>query len=224
MKQKFLLSLLFVCTFIASSQAQIKTGGIWLGGSIGYNQQKTDYSGSSSDSKNRSVSISPAIGKVIKDNLVVGVSLSYYNNKIENNNSSSTIQQKGNTYGGGVFIRQYVPIINRLYIFGQGNVYYSLTRSKETLRDYNGYATRYNTKGWGSALTITPGIAVSITKNLQLETGFNNLLSVSYTKNKRALDQSSGNTTKESNFTAGVSLENESAFFLGFRFLINNKG
>jgi hypothetical protein len=85
-----------------------KKGWYLAGGSIGYSEQKSDYDGSTSDTKSRTVVISPAIGKVVKDNLVVGISLSYYNSKTENN-SSSTIDQKGKSYGGGVFVRQYVP-------------------------------------------------------------------------------------------------------------------
>jgi hypothetical protein len=224
MKQKFLLSLVLVCTFIVSGHAQIKKGGIWLGGSIGYSEQKTDYDGSTSDTKSRTFVISPAIGKVVKDNLVVGVSLSYYNSKTENNSSSSTIDQKGKSYGGGVFVRQYVPVINRLYIFGQGNANYSSIRINETQRDYYGIPTKYKSKGWSSGLGITPGVAVSITKNLLIESGFNNLFYVSYSKNKTSLDSPSAPKTTTSNFSAGVSLENQSAFYLGFRWLINNKG
>jgi hypothetical protein len=223
MKQKFLLSLVFACTFIVSAHAQIKKGGTWLGGSIGYSEQKSDYDGSTSDTKSRTVVISPAIGKVVKDNLVVGISLSYYNSKTENN-SSSTIDQKGKSYGGGVFVRQYVPIINRLYIFGQGNANFFSTRINETQLDYYGTRTKYKTNGWNSSLGITPGVAVSLTKNLLMETGFNNLLYVSYGKNKRSLDSPSAPKTTNSAFSAGVSLENQSSLYLGFRWLINNKG
>ena len=223
MKQKFLLSLVFVCTCIVSSQAQIKKGGTWLGGGIGYSEQKTDYEATTPDYKNRTIGITPAIGKVVKDNLVVGIALRYYSTKLENN-GTYTVEQKGKNYGGGVFIRQYVPIINRLYIFGQGDANYTSTKLNETQRDYNGYQTKYKTKGWNSSLSITPGVAVSITKNLQLETGFNNLFNVSYAKSTSSTDQSSANNTKNSSFSAGVSLENESQFYLGFRFLINNKG
>jgi hypothetical protein len=225
MKQKFLLSLAFVCTFIASSQAQIKKGATWLGGSIGYNESKTDYDGtpSTSDSKTRIVGISPAIGKFVKDNLVVGIALSYYNLKTENNGLYS-VESKGNNYGGGVFIRQYVPIITRLYFFGQGDANYSSTKLNETQYDNNGIQTKYKTNGWNTSLSITPGVAVSITKNFQLETGFNNLFNVSYSKSTKALDGASAYKTKNSSFSAGISLENESKFYLGFRFLINNKG
>jgi hypothetical protein len=224
MKQKFLLSLVFVCTFIVSAHAQIKKGGTWLGGGVGYSEQKTDYDGSSSDAKSRTFVISPAIGKVVKDNLVVGISLSYSNSKIENNSSASTIDQKGKSYGGGVFLRQYVPIINRLYIFGQGNANYASTRINETQRDYYGVPTKYKSKGWGSSLSITPGVAVSINKNLLIESGFNNLFSIAYSRNKTSLDSPSAPKTTTSNFSAGVSLENQSALYLGFRWLINNKG
>jgi len=222
MLQKSLLMIVFAFSLFTTAHAQINKGGIWLGGSIAYNEQKTDYPGPSSDYKNRTLGVSPAIGKVVKDNLVVGISLSYYNNKMENN-SSSTTQSKGKSYGGGVFIRQYVPVINRLYIFGQGNAGFSTTKINQTDRDYNGYTTKYKTTGWSSALSITPGIAVSINKNLQLESGFNNLFYVSYSKDKKRAEVPN-TTTKNSLFSAGLSLENQSTFYLGFRWLINAKG
>lgn len=223
MKQRFLLSLLFVCAFIITTQAQIKKGGIWLGGSIGYNEQKTEYEGTSG-TKNRTIGISPAIGKVVKENLVVGINLNYYNTKTENNGGSTIVEQKGKTYGGGLFVRQYVPVIKQLYVFGQGNVGFSSLKLNETQRDYYGTPTKYKTKGWNSSLTITPGVSVAITKNLQLESGFNNLFHISYAKNKRSLDAPSAAKTTSSSFSAGLSLENQSAFYLGFRWLINSKG
>lgn len=225
MLQKSLLMIAFAFTLFTTAHAQIKKGGTWLGGGVSYNEQKTEFDAPLSDTKTRNVNISPAIGKVVKDNLVIGIALSYSNSNSKNvNNGVGTNETKGKGYGAGIFIRQYVPIVSRLYIFGQGNVNYSYSKSNQTVIDYSGNKTKYNTTGWSTNLSITPGVAVSVSKNLQLETGFSNLFHVGYTNSKTGLDAPSSGKTKASSFSAGVSLENQSAFYVGFRFLLNNKG
>ena len=84
MKQKILLALVLICTCIASVNAQIKKGSIWLGGSLGYGITENDVSGTAPDAKSRTVSILPAVGLAVKDNLIVGVGLSYTNKRTEN--------------------------------------------------------------------------------------------------------------------------------------------
>jgi hypothetical protein len=223
MKQKFLLPLITFFALTISSKAQISKGAIWLGGSIGYNQYKEDYEATPDNYKNSWLGITPAIGKVIKDNLVAGVGITYLKNNLEN--SGSIMKQKERQLGGVAFIRQYVPIISRLYIFGEVSAAFrSVKGNAEQLYYNSGYSiVKTKTKGWEGGLSVTPGISVAINKKLQLETGFNNLLNASYSKRKTSSDAAPLRVEKSS-FSAGLSLENESQFYLGFRFLINNKG
>jgi len=222
MLQKSLLMIVFAFSLFTTAHAQIKKGGTWLGGSIGYSESKIDNDGPTLDTKLSSVGVSPAIGFVVKDNLVFGVALKYYNNKTENSGYIKEKKDKG--YGGGIFLRQYVPIVNRLYIFGEADAFYSNNKSNWTQNDYYG-PTKYKSKGWQGNLTITPGVSFAINKSLHLETGFSNLFYISYQKSKQSLDISSpASETKNSSFSVGASLENASTFYVGFRFLINNKG
>ena len=202
MKQKFLLAVLSVCMFTISTKAQINKGSTWLGGNISYNQTKTDNE-NDPDNKTQSLSIAPAIGKAVSDNLIVGVRLNYLYNKTTISGSSSDERQ----YGGSIFVRRYLPVISRLYVFGEGSV---------GANHYRGTGS----KGGGFVIALTPGVSVGINKKLQLETGFNSLFSTYYMKRKTT--NATDNYTLES-FGAGFNLENQSTFYLGFRFLINNK-
>jgi len=203
MKQKILLFAFFLCTFIVTTHAQqISKGSIWLGGNISYNQNKTDNE-NDPDTKTQSLSIAPAIGKAVSDNLVAGVRLSYLYNKFITDGNSYDERQ----YGGSVFVRRYLPVISRLYVFGEGSVGASHYRGGQM-------------KGGSFTIALTPGVSVGINKKLQLETGFNSLFNTYYMKRKPIAGSTISSITS---FGAGVNLENQSTFYLGFRFLINNK-
>jgi hypothetical protein len=213
MKQRFLLSFIFVFTCMVATRAQISKGSAWLGGSIGYSQSKDKTGASTTSTKQNSFYISPAIGTAIKENLILGVSVSYsrYISKY-----GSTTDNKGRTYGGGIFLRKYWPVVNRLYIFGEAKAYYSAYRST----DKNNSTGDVKVTGWDGGVALTPGLSYAITNNLQLETGFNSLFSTRYQKRNITNGFSK---SENSSFGSGMSLDNASQIYLGFRILINKK-
>jgi opacity protein-like surface antigen len=211
MKQKFLLSLVFVCMFIVSTRAQISKGAIWLGGQAGYSQS-SDKSGSITNQKQTGFTISPAVGKAVKDNLIVGIAANYVHYKTKSGQGSS---RKDNTYGGGLFIRKYIPVVSRLYIFGDARAYFNRVKSED---ESGGYTSKI--KGVDVGIAVTPGVSYAVTKSIQIETGLNSLFNTRYSTRK----QNQGFTeNKNKTFTTGLFLDNTSQVFIGFRFLINKK-
>jgi hypothetical protein len=212
MKQKFLLSLLFVCSLVVSTQAQINKGAIWLGGQASYNQSSEKSLGSSTTNKTTGFSINPAIGKAVKENLVVGISAGYWHSK---NKTGSTTNSTSNSYGGGVFIRKYIPVITNLYLFGDARVHVSRGIEK-------GNSTSGNSKNkyWNIAISATPGIAYAVTQNIQIETGVNSLFAAVYQRRDSKQGTSEG---KSSTFNSGILLDNNTPIYIGFRFLLNKK-
>lgn len=210
MKQRFLLSLLFICTLAVTTQAQINKGATWLGGQIGYSQS-SDKNGAVTNSKQSSFTISPAVGIAVKDNLIVGIVANYAHSKTESYPNSS---RKDNTYGGGVFVRKYIPVVNRFYIFGDARAYFSSVKTEDKS------SNNTTTKGYDVGLSVTPGVSFAVTKSIQIETGFNSLFNTRYSnrKQKQAFTE-----TKSTSFNTGLSLDNQSQLFIGFRFLINKK-
>jgi opacity protein-like surface antigen len=208
---------------MVTTRAQINKGALWVGGSIGYNEQKGEpYGTAASPYKSNAFTINPSIGTVVKDNLVVGINLLY--NQVKTDNDGNSIKSKTNAYGGGVFVRKYFPVISRLYIFGDAGVGFTSTKTDKTLPNYyNGVPIKTTSKGWSGAVGITPGIAFAVSKKFQLETSLNNLFSVAYNSNKTTgpTDYYKG---KSHQLSAGLYADGQAQFNIGFRFLFNNKG
>lgn len=223
MKLKFLLSL-FALTGVLTSQAQINKGSVLLGGSIGYNKGKSEAY--QQTLKVNTFIFSPAIGVAVKENLVVGARFDYLKQKKNNKypasyNTKQDIDTKN--YGGGLFIRGYVPVINRLYVFGEGTVSYTVLRETNDQTPPNS-PSKYvsKTKGYSTALSFTPGVSFAVSKKFQIEGGFNSLFNISYLKSKTNYSSGYGSvqSAKQDLFSAGISHDDESMFYVGFRFVL----
>jgi hypothetical protein len=221
MKQKIVLSLIFVCAFMVTTRAQISKGAVWVGGSIGYNQSKTKMD--TTTYKTSTANINPGVGFVVKDNLVVGVSLLYRQQKT--NNYLSKESDKDETYGVGLFVRKYFPVINRLYVFGDAGLNYNHTKGSTTNTYYPNTVNKTTSKGWLGGVNITPGVSFAVTKKFHLETSLSNLLGVAYATNKITPVLPPGSTAKpvsssSDSFTAGLFTDGKAQFNIGCRFLL----
>ena len=191
MKRTFLL--IFVLGFISYySHAQINQGRIQVGGSIGGNYQKIDSTLFQPEYKNTSINVSPSIGWFYKTNKLAGLFLNfgYY----ENDQNFKIISR---SYGGGVFFRQYQPVLNKLYIF--------LNESG----DYNYLSGNGNQKthGYNIGASLQAGMAYDITKKMQLEISLNRLVNAAY--------QNGGGIK---NYNISTSLEKDVFSNIGFGF------
>lgn len=218
MQKKILLAVIVICTIATTVDAQIKKGAVFLGGDVGFSLSNTSYnqnSGFSSKAKDTYLNFSPVFGKAVKDNLIVGADLGYTYSKNENVYPA----QKNNNYGIGVFVRQYRNLGKGFYIFGQARIgggYNTQDATDLTTQP----ATEIKTKGYNVGINIYPGISYTITKKLQLETGFNNLAALTFSHSK-AINESNTSTNVSNAFSLSSSLTNLSGFTLGFRVLLN---
>jgi hypothetical protein len=218
MKKRILpITLISLITFF-NAHAQINKGSIFLGGQISYyNQGASSPQATNQTTKNNQFNISPAIGKAIKDNVVVGFDLSYAS--AENKTTNYPYDQKTNTYGAGIFMRRYVPLGKGFYVFGQGRVGGSYNTGNIKQGDP---VIADDIKGFSATFGFYPGISYQLSKRVHLETGFNNLFYIEY-------DHSSDKQTntgvltevKTNTFTAGTSFNNIAAFTLGIRVLLS---
>jgi hypothetical protein len=197
---------------VVTTRAQINKGATWLGGQLGYSQSSNKLAASPTKNKSWGFTFNPAIGKAIKDNLVVGASANY---QYSRGKSGSTTTSKFSAYGGGVFIRKYIPVVSQLYLFGDARVY--ANRSIE--KTYSSGAEGKN-KLWDIGISATPGLAYAVTKSIQIETGISSLFSVRYQKRDSNQNYIDG---KSNAFNAGVLLDSQNPIYIGFRFLINKK-
>ena len=215
--KKVLLAAIVITVFACSVNAQIKKGSVFLGGDLsGYTQKTKPETGSGY--KTSGVTISPVFGKFIKDNLVLGGSVGY---SLTESKNDLDIQNKANAYHGGVFIRKYKNIGGSgFYIFGQAGLNASF-HNQEIDSPINGYDDEI--KRTIININAYPGISFAISKRFHLETGFNDLFRLSYSKEKREENNPNIEGYTSNGFSLSTSLSNatSSSLYFGFRVLLS---
>lgn len=212
--RKLTLAAIILFVFIFPAQAQIGKGSLFFGGDIGGSSIKTKTDDVTTR-KYSVVTITPAFGIAIKENLIVGVNVLYdlYDNKNLPNNGRT----EAKAYGGGFFFRKYKNIgKSGFYIFlhtGVGAIY----EKQEQEGPYQPLTVQKETSFFAVA---NPGISFAVSKKFHIETGFTDVLRLYYVTQKTE----SGNpasTVKSNSFGISTSLNNAASnLFLGFRLLI----
>jgi len=224
MKKHFYL-LLFFFAITLCSQAQIKKGDILLGGTIDFTTQKTnpapDYN---NISKQSSVDFNPSIGRAIKDNLVAGIDLIYSGSGSTQGMGTISFTNSYHSYGAGFFLRRYIPLGSGFAVFMQSRLggFYNIQKT-----GYQAPNTPYsNLKGYTVDLSFYPGIAYAITKRVQLETGFANLVDLTYSHSKSLTVNDPTvpvpPSYKTNSFSLQTSLSNNYGFAVGIRVLLGS--
>ena len=197
------------------SSAQVNKGALLLGGDFGGSTQKITTA-TATVSRQKVVIFSPVVGKAIRENLVFGGELNFLFN--ETDNSGSTSRQKN--FGGGLFLRKYRPVGNSGFsVFIQGGV--NVNRGEN---EFIGSGTIQNeTKSFNVNLNARPGLSYAISRKLQLEAGFSNLVSLNYFSEKNSAAGSTISPIRTKGFSINSSLFSPSWLYIGFRLLINKK-
>lgn len=207
MQKRILFSTLILLVITATVNGQIKKGAVLLGGQLGFSAS-TNEPNNFPKSTTTGLNLSPAFGKAVKDNLIVGVDVLYVYTKNENDPNVS----KTNAYGAGFFIRKYKQFAKDFYLFGQGRVGGQYSSSKY-------YSTQQpgsnEGKGYSIGIGVYPGIAYAVTNKLQLEAGFNNLVAIQYSHT------TDDTNSKSSNFGFSSTLSSLAGLTFGFRVLLN---
>ncbi|MDQ1161960.1 outer membrane immunogenic protein [Chryseobacterium sp. SORGH_AS 447] len=105
------------------SNAQIKTGTLYVSGEINYNR----YENKSENTTQKNFRIIPTVGIFVAPNLAIGTGLGYTNSKLDytqalySGSYITLIDYTGKTNAVTVapFIRKYWTLSSNLYIFGQ---------------------------------------------------------------------------------------------------------
>ena len=196
MNTKFTLSLVSALTIAVVSNAQINKGNTALGGNLSFTTATNDYS--TSKQKQSIILIAPSLMIVNRDNRAIGFNLYYSHLNV-------VPAGKSNTYGAGVFLRQYKPLGKDFYAFIQEELSYSY--GKGAVDSSTNYSFVNNISN-DINLTINPGIAYDLSKRFQLELlFFNDLLSASYHHSKLITHYNGSDVVqKYSSFSAGANL------------------
>jgi hypothetical protein len=215
------LRLATVLVFITSiAGAQITKGKTLLGGTVVYNRATASYSDNSFyPAKQDYLTVNPAVGITIKENLIVGVEGSYYSSVQKSGTTTNLYTTKGHGYGGSIFLRRYVPLAKRFYFFGQGAV----GANKNTSRQKYNNQTISSSEGWGAVVNFSPGLTYGVLKKLYVESSLNGFALLGYGRSQtESTDANTGvvSTSKGSNFNFSTSLGSGGGFSIGFRLLL----
>ncbi|MEP6466160.1 MAG: hypothetical protein ABJB05_07625 [Parafilimonas sp.] len=195
MNKKFTLLFLAACIIAVTSNAQINKGVNALGGNLSFYTSTVKINAGLKNT-GTDFSISPSFMTAYANNRTVGFNVDYGYNK------NSFVDQKINTYGAGVFLRQYKPLGKGFYIFAQETLGLDYTKSTS---QYIDSVSASNSKQIYVGLTVNPGLAYDVSKHFQLELlFFNNLISVSYS---HTTSTSNAPTVKADNFSLGANLD-----------------
>lgn len=218
MKKIVLLLFASFILFSLSSSAQIAKGSVLLGGGISAGAGKANSSTTLEDRTN-SLAVYPAIGIAVSENTVVGLRLSYAHGKTEQTATGYSSLQEQNGHSAGVFYRQYMALGKKFYLFGEGAASYGYSRYTNENRLAETKTVQSNhTVG----VDLYPGVAFAVTKNLHLEAGLNNLVNISYTRNKteNTYQNTTTNSSKGSGFNLTTNVSTASPLTVGFRFVL----
>lgn len=175
---------------------------------------------SSPDLKNESLNGNVQFGKAIKENIVVGMIVSYgYANTYLN----SPYQAKNSQYSAGVFYRKYKPLVKNLYFFGEVDAAYFHSRAEQgfLMPNNSGALTTSN----GVSVSFIPGISYGIGKRMQIELLMPNIVSGNYSHSKIDYSPSPSASSlnhDESSFSFNANFNNNllSNFGVGFKFIL----
>lgn len=213
MKRHLLLTLGVIAISFAS-QAQITKGTVLLGGTVGASTYTTETF--STKYKARGFTLSPSAGFTVKDNHVVGISLTYGHGSTKSTYTDLT----NDTYGAGVFYRRYLPLGKSFYFYGQADARYSYFKS-DFIQD-PAYKTS-NEQKFGR-LSLSPGITYAVSKRFHLEVAMNDIISLNYNDTQYHWISSSDSRydkNKGFNFESHMNLSTD--LVIGFRILLGKQ-
>ncbi|MBO9661022.1 MAG: hypothetical protein J7527_19520, partial [Chitinophagaceae bacterium] len=119
-----------------------------------------------------------------------------------------------------VFLRKYWNISSKFYAFAHTNLGYSRDKSTVDYKNGSGFQRFSTTKGWSVSASVTPGIAYSVSKKVQLESTFIPVIRANYSKFKVDYNNYSPKQTDGSDFSIEGGLQTGQYFSLGIRFLL----
>lgn len=213
--KKILLLTIVSFSLAHFAQAQMAKGSVLAGIDVSANYSKNGTE--PNETKQTSFYANPSVGVAVKQNTVFGARLLYGHGKYT---YTSSPKQESNQFGGGVFLRRYVLLAKKVYLFGEAGADYNHQKTEQNSSTYG-----YKTKGNGAALTVYPGLSYAVGKKLLLEAGLNKLLAISYTHSETENTDILGNVSTSKSTAFGISsvIGANTSFSLGFRLLFGNQ-
>jgi len=223
--EKFTLLSIAIFLFASITKAQITRGSTFIGGSLNFSSDKNEPSATTDvETTNSSWAVRPQIGKAIRENKIAGIFLNFGGaiNK-QARFPSDLAQTKNEFYGGGIFFRNYFPIANRFYLFGDASLGVVSVKNENLFDNGTTRFVAYNSKSIQSSLYVSPGVSFAASKKVHLEAALNNLLYLSFTSGKSKEYSTPGVLFRETKTKSVLASANANGFnnlYVGIRFFL----
>lgn len=166
---KKLLAFSLITLFVSSVHAQVGKGGFMVGGSMGVNNSKSNYTSGSytNEYKSTSLSINPQASYFVAKGLAIGIapSYSYAKSKV----SYSPAESSNHTWAIGPVIRYYIPF-DRFALFAHTSYNFGWRTTHGSTFDINfGTVTNYTANDKLNTFRGGIGATYFITNNVGIE-------------------------------------------------------
>jgi len=160
-----------------TANAQFEKGRVLLGLSFGLARSEGEANnGQRIESiTNRTLSIAPAVGLFVRNNLAVGLHGTYTGLKTGYLNGSTRLRN----YEAGFFVRRYVPVSSSFFLFAEGALDYIASRNESVSVSPLG-TFRSAIDDQGARLALYPGVAY-VHRRIVLEASLRNIVNMQYT-------------------------------------------
>lgn len=226
MKKILLLSLVIFFVFVSNAQLIQKNQKL-IGGSLGFDiGSTTDTSATSPETQtnNFSIFLSPSYGKAIKNNFVLGYSLTLGFNSSRSKDYLDFHRSNGFQTGASVFMEKFHSLGKNFFLSTQLNLggSYSSSKSKVSQGSYQFTST---TTGYSAGLGFTPGLIYAFNKKLLMQFGLTNFIALGYHQDETGTKGSNVPTTnsKHNQFYLSSRLnyaQTLSNISFGFRYIL----
>lgn len=205
--------------FSLAVNGQIKKQSILLGGQIYYYNHKNQIDNLNQKTQNGTFSIS--IGRVFKENKIVGINFSFspirQSNYLYGNDTANFML---NRFDLGLFFREYKKFAKDFYFFSQVDAAFTTANQIENFMISPG---EIKVSERGGFISFTPGISYQVFKKMQLEITIPNVLRIKYlvTKLNSSMPQVKNSKQEEFLFYSNISNTSSLGFLgVGFRFIL----
>jgi hypothetical protein len=214
---KKILALIPVFLLCLITNAQVLKNSILLGGQLSFNSGSTTYNNSQPGLENKGASLQASAGKAIKDNQVFGINL-LFNPSSSGGlyNGNSYYKNKMQYYSGGVFYRNYRPLVKDLYFFTEMSAsYFGGSQNNTDTAGTKFYTSKQN----GGMLALAPGISYRLFKKMFLEISIPNIVTAQYSTTKTTNENVESKQNQVA-VTSSLNTGNLGYLGVGFRFIL----
>ncbi|MDB5251516.1 MAG: Autotransporter beta-domain protein [Flaviaesturariibacter sp.] len=206
------LLVLSASILFSNANAQINKGSVLLGGGLNISTTKSTQGGS--EQTQRFLTFAPSIGVAVRANTVVGLNVDFGSSRYVNASGNS----RAHTYGGGVFVRRFLPLGKNVYLAGEAALGYAHTNRTTVLATPASPIAREVSDQL--SLGFTPSVTYAVGKRFQLQASINQLFGAYYAKSTQRQDSNPANELSSKSFGLQANLSSAAPLSIGFRIVL----